>query len=435
MKTVMKKRLCMCVLFFLLLLSFGNTVFAAKQTGWARDGTGWCYYKKGVKQIGWLYLGSDTYYLSKKTGKRYKGLHKISGSIYYFDKTNGSAVRKKWVYAKNNWYYFGADGKALVNKWKTTKKRKYRLGNTGAMLTGMQVIKNKTYYLNTKDTVEKGISYPIGCRRTGSFAVAGQWRYFDENGVMIKSSWKTINNKRCYYQADGSRKVGWLTLNNKTYYFKTSGAMAVNETLTIGSKKWSFDKNGYATQQQGFVYDSAGYIRVLLNNRYYTLEPEFAIDKGVADNKTTDKALLTATVYCEAGNQGLEGMTATAMVILNRTISESQGFPASVRHVIYQKDQFEVVRNGMLGYRLKNTNIVGYAEARQAVTQAYAMLRAYTTNNVKRNRYLPNVLSIAKTDDFNYLFFMTPEAYKATGLTKKSKAFTYRGQTFFLYWK
>ena len=181
--------------------------------------------------------------------------------------------------------------------------------------SGMQVIKNKTYYLNTKDTVEKGISYPIGCRRTGSFAVAGQWRYFDENGVMIKSSWKTINNKRYYYQADGSRKVGWLTLNNKTYYFKTSGVMAVNETLTIGSKKWSFDKNGYATQQQGFVYDSAGYIRVLLNNRYYTLEPEFATDKGVADNKTTDKALLTATVYCEAGNQGLEGMTATAMVI------------------------------------------------------------------------------------------------------------------------
>lgn len=430
------RKLCISMLLLLLCLCCSQPVLAAKQKGWVQDGKSWYYYKQnGKKKTGWLTVNGKTYYLNKNTGKMFTGVHKIDGFIYYFDKKSGAMILNKWVSTKNGWYYIGSDGRALVNKWKTSKKRKYRLGSNGIMLTGMRTVGKKTYYFNPRDTVEKGVSYPIGCRRSGSFNLLGQWRYFDANGVMLKSAWKTLNGKRYYYQADGARKSGWLTLKGHTYYFKTTGAMARNETLVIGNKKWSFDKNGYAEQLQGFVYDANGYIRVLLNNRYYTLEPEFATDKGVSDNKTDDRDLLTATVYCEAGNQGVEGMTATAMVILNRTISQEHGFPASVRHVIYQKDQFEVVRKGMLGYRLRNTNIPGYADARTAVNQAYSMLNAYLSNGTKRNKYLPNVLAIPKVDDFNYLFFMTPEAYKRTGLTKKSKAFTYGGQTFFLYWK
>ena len=79
---------------------------------------------------------------------------------------------------------------------------------------------------------------------------------------------------------------------------------------------------------------------------------------------------------------------------------------------------------------------VGYDVAEKAVNRAYMMYDAYVKNKTKRAKYLPGVLKKSNgKDDFDCLFFMTPAAYAATGLTSKSEAFTYKGQTFFTYWK
>lgn len=408
----------------------------AKYTGWQQEGKRWYYYKKGIKQKGWLTLEGKTYFLSKKKNYRLTNLHTIKGKIYYFD-SEGVMVTKKWVTAKKNRYYMGADGAALVNKWKTTKKMKYRLGGDGAMLAGMQKIGKKTYYFNPEDTEENGITYPKGCRRSGSFRVQGKWYYFQADGIMLTASWNKQGGKWYYYQEDGTRKTGWLTLDDKRYYLKSNGVMAVNETLTIGGKQWTFDENGVAAESQGFTYDSDGYVRVRdSDNRYYTLEKEYAKHTDVANNKISDKELLTAAVYCEAGNQGLEGMTATAMVILNRTLAPQFNFPPSLRYVIYQKGQFTIVRDGKLLKCLNNMEEGNLDVAEKAVDRAYIMYNAYVQNKTKRTRYLQNVLKKSNgKKDFDCLFFMTPAAYSASGLTSKSEAFTYKGQTFFTYWK
>lgn len=407
-----------------------------KYTGWQQDGKHWYYYKKGVKQKGWLDLEGNKYFLSKKNYWRFTGLHKIGGFTYYFD-SEGVMAANKWVAAKKKRYYIDPEGKALVNKWKSTGGNKYRLGSDGAMLTGMQKVGKKTYYFNPEDTNEGGVSYPQGCRRSGSFRIQGKWYYFQADGVMLVSSWNKQSGKWYYYQDDGTRKTGWLTLDGKRYYLKSSGAMAVNETMTIDGKQWAFDSNGVASETQNFTYDSNGDVRIKdSDNKYYTLEKEYAKHTDVANNKISDKELLAAAVYCEAGNQGLEGMTATAMVILNRTLAPQFKFPPSVRYVIYQKNQFTIVTNGSLLKRLNDTNVEGYATAEQAVDKAYAMYDAYVKNKTKRARYLPNVLKKSNgKDDFDCLFFMTPAAYAASGLTSKSEAFTYKGQTFFTYWK
>ncbi len=407
-----------------------------KYTGWEREGKRWYYYKKGAKQKGWLTLDGKKYFLSKKKYWRFTGLHKIGGFSYYFD-SEGAMVTKKWVTAKGNRYYFNPEGKALVNKWKTTGKKKYRLGSDGAMLTGLQKVGKKIYYFNPQTTNENGVNYPKGCRRSGSFRIQGKWYYFQTNGVMLASSWNKQSGKWYYYQEDGTRKTGWLTLDDKRYYLKSNGAMAVNETMTIGGKQWSFDSNGIASETQGFTYDPNGYVRVVASdNKIYTLEKEYAKHTDVANNKISDKELLTAAVYCEAGNQGLQGMTATAMVMLNRTLAPQFKFPPSVRYVIYQKGQFSIVVNGSLQARLNNTNVTWYDVAEKAVNRAYMMYDAYVKNKTKRAKYLPGVLKKSNgKDDFDCLFFMTPAAYAATGLTSKSEAFTYKGQTFFTYWK
>lgn len=444
MREKLRKTGYVFLMLFVLALPFACTLFTPKDvsaapesyTGWEQEGKYWYYYENGVQKKGWLDQQGKQYFLSKKTGRMFKGLHKISKSIYYFD-TNGVMVTDKWVKAKKKWYYIGADGKALVKKWKRSNGKRYRLGADGAMLTGIGKVGKKTYYFNPKNTVENGVSYPIGCSRSGSFNISGGWYHFQSDGVMLVSSWKKQGTKWYYYGEDGRRKTGWLTLEGNRYYLKSSGAMAVNETIVIGGKTWSFDKNGIATETQNFTYDANGDIRVVASNRkIYTLQKEFAKHPGVASEKISDKELLTAAVFCEAGNQGLQGMTAVAMVILNRTLAPQYNFPPSVRYVIYQKGQFAIVWDGALQKRLDNVDVPGYETAEKAVDRAYVMYEAYKKNKTKRTKYLTKVLakSNGKTD-FDCLFFMTPSAYAGTGLTSRSGAFTFKGQTFFTYWK
>ena len=81
-------------------------------------------------------------------------------------------------------------------------------------------------------------------------------------------------------------------------------------------------------------------------------------------------------------------------------------------------------------------DVPGYETAEKAVDRAYVMYEAYKKNKTKRTKYLTKVLakSNGKTD-FDCLFFMTPSAYAGMGLTSRSGAFTFKGQTFFTYWK
>ncbi len=54
--------------------------------------------------------------------------------------------------------------------------------------------------------------------------------------------------------------------------------------------------------------------------------------------------LLSAIIYCEAGNQPYEGQIAVGSVIMNRV--ESSSFPNSISGVIYQRGQFSPVSSG-----------------------------------------------------------------------------------------
>ena len=79
-------------------------------------------------------------------------------------------------------------------------------------------------------------------------------------------------------------------------------------------------------------------------------------DKKKADKKKADKKkakytkaelrLLSALIYCEAGNEPYAGKLAVGIVVMNR--KESKDFADSVKGVIYQKCQFSPVRNGSL---------------------------------------------------------------------------------------
>jgi N-acetylmuramoyl-L-alanine amidase len=59
-----------------------------------------------------------------------------------------------------------------------------------------------------------------------------------------------------------------------------------------------------------------------------------------------ERQLLARLVEAEAQGEPFEGKLAVAAVVVNRVLAE--GFPNSIREVIYQPGQFESVANGRL---------------------------------------------------------------------------------------
>lgn len=62
---------------------------------------------------------------------------------------------------------------------------------------------------------------------------------------------------------------------------------------------------------------------------------------------TSDRELLAAIIYCEAGGEPYEGKVAVGAVIMNRV--RSGRFPNTIRDVIYQRGQFGPAMTGKLG--------------------------------------------------------------------------------------
>ena len=65
--------------------------------------------------------------------------------------------------------------------------------------------------------------------------------------------------------------------------------------------------------------------------------------------------LLSALIYCEAGNQSREGKVAVGNVVLNRI--RSAKFPNTMKEVIYQRGQFSPVGSGWLSWVLRKGEI------------------------------------------------------------------------------
>ena len=61
---------------------------------------------------------------------------------------------------------------------------------------------------------------------------------------------------------------------------------------------------------------------------------------------SSDLDLLAALIYCEAGNQSMEGKIAVGQVVMNRVASSS--FANSIHDVIYESGQFTPASSGWL---------------------------------------------------------------------------------------
>lgn len=428
------------------------SVSAAAKTGFVTE-NGKTYYinKDGSRQKGWLELNGRKYYFNRTTGVQLKGWAKDSSGkvIRYFTKGAGYMVTGDLKDSKGNIRYFDEKTGLLTRGWRTDAKgyKYYYYSGSGVMATGwVQDKKSQRRYFSKADGrmltgwVENSAGnyryfHPTsGILYVGLQKVGEDYYYFSKTtGIRYEKGFGTVGNKKYYFdKKTGKMKTGWLEEDSKKYYFESSGAMVVSDVRAIDGATYKFDENGVASKVDSNYVIDGKYVKVFdaKNNKWYYMEKEFLEHPGIADGTVSDLDLLAAVCDAEAGDQGLVGMEAVALCVLNCTVDKYKEFPSQIRYVVYQgkPNQYAVVIDGALIKRLKG-QFEDRTNAYAAAKAAMAMFNDYVNKGTART--LPGF----KKKDFDYKFFMTPTAFWAQNLNfSKLDYEQYKGHMFFVDW-
>ena len=231
----------------------------------------------GERTYGFAQIGADTYYFHPTTGKMMTGWVLVGSKYYYFD-ANGKMVTDTWIgkrYLKSNGQMAKSCwvGAYYINK-KGNRTRKTRS-------TGIWTQKGKTYFLDSNYQKAKN-------QWVGNY-------YVGETGARVTSQKLQIDDKTYYFTSDGSKATGIVTLNGKTYLFDrngvmvtgwynnsvatfyflpTTGEMVKSQIMIIDNVFYSFDANGYMTDQNAsdsdltFGSKIAAYATQFIGNPY-----------------------------------------------------------------------------------------------------------------------------------------------------------------------
>ena len=258
------------------------------QRGWLDD----TFYLKddGAMATGWLNLGTEEspvwYYMDPNTkaktyGRRLTGWRTIGGKKYYFEE-NGVMKHDTW----QDTYYLTTKG-WVATGWQTLKDNEgneatfYFDPNTknktfGRALTGWRTISNKRYYFDDEGRMQRGwLDDTFYLKDDGAMATG--WLNLGTEGSPV---WYYMdpNAKAKTY---GRRLTSWRTIGGKKYYFDDNGVMAHDtwvDTLYLTTKGWVatgwqtlngnwyyFDPN---TKNKTFGRALTGW-RTINNKRYY----------------------------------------------------------------------------------------------------------------------------------------------------------------------
>ena len=470
----------------------GNGIMIPVPTGmFVLDGKKYYVPESGKFFTGWLQLTADwrLYFDPGDNGAAATGIKAVGSKVYYFD-TNGVMQKGIMPIINGKKYYFGNDGAAYTGWLQLTKD--WRLyfdpADQGAAAVGFKMIHTKLYYFDINGIMQtagmpiiNGKKYYVkddGAFYTGWLQLTPTWTlYCDpaDHGAVL-TGFQTIENNRYYFDANGILMTGFFKVGGKQYCANKEGVLYIGGTPMIDGKKYAFKGDGeqvfgwydlaafkmyfnpedngaavtgyieidhavYQFNEDGVLIDSSvKYVTVKdpMNGKSYTLEGTYITDPQIGKDVTEDE-FLASVLYTEAGDQGFAGQVAVAMTILNR--SESLSFPDTLSFIIYAKNQFEVARNGTLtkyltAFRDKDEKTLKWlrsAQSLEAVQEARKIMNAYKSTGTKR--VISGITMPNGKEDFNYLFFMTHEAFARLGLdAEKCDTLIYNGHIFFEKW-
>ena len=229
--------------------------------------------QKGIPMFdrkGWVTDGDAIYYYVDK--EPLKDAQKIDKKWYCFDKTTG-IMQTGVLKTSEGIFYLDPETGAMHTGWLDYNGKKFYFSSKGKLVTGARTIDGKVYYFNRKGIMQtgvlktsKGIFYldpETGAMHTGWLVYNGKRFFFDDNGRMVNGVKRidghtyyfkdgvmqtgTVKAKGNYYYLDpktGILQIGWIPYNGKMYYAQEGGILAIDCTLKIDGKNYTFNRKG-----------------------------------------------------------------------------------------------------------------------------------------------------------------------------------------------
>ena len=203
-------------------LPFGQSVSAAKKSGWQNTKAGRVYYKNGKKvKSSYLVSGGYVYYL-KKNGVMIKNkTSKIKGKKVKFNKKGHVTSFRGKTKINSSWYYFTKSGKMVRNKTVKGSKYVYHYSKSGKLQSGLSSLKGKKYYIDaTSAKPRTNFMYKSGSK----------WYYFDSKGLGSNSLKMQFTKETGLVNTNKT-----FAKNNLAYSYSSSSIDNVNGYLTADS--------------------------------------------------------------------------------------------------------------------------------------------------------------------------------------------------------
>lgn len=170
--------------------------------GWKAVGGVWYYLNPtegndglpegGMYSNKWLLDDGKWYYLGSSGAMFANDAYTIGGQVYRF---NGSGVMVTGWFQNGNWYYYNKggngvpEGALIKSKWINTDEHWFYVDGEGRMLTGMQTINGREYYLTAAGD---SFGLPLGAMVTNRWVTVGTTRrYYGPDGVLVTSTTNT----------------------------------------------------------------------------------------------------------------------------------------------------------------------------------------------------------------------------------------------------
>ena len=201
--------------------------------GWSKLLDGRTYYsnKDGVLQFGWVSLREGKYYITKENGT-YHGIQNIDGKWYHFGENSG-LIKIGISKLINGKIYYSNDNGELLFGWVEDKNNKYFITKESGAYKGIHEIDGKWYHFGENS----------GQLKTGwSQSLKGVIYYSNNNGELQKGE-LFIDNNWYAFNDDFSLKTGWQTVNGKKYYFYADGTKA-KYIVKIAGVRYEFSTTG-----------------------------------------------------------------------------------------------------------------------------------------------------------------------------------------------
>ena len=230
---------------------------------------------------------------------------KAKKAYRYYNTRTKTYAKAGWKKIGKKWYYFDAHGYAKFGRFTASN--------------------GKVYYCKKR-------TGRVTKKRIGDY-------YYGSDGAMVKNTWAG----GYYYGSNGKALYGKICINGKYYYVYKKSGKVKNRWI----HKQFYNKNGVLVNNS-WIKGSTISTTKLSGGTY--VDETGKITQGNKNPKDppsqSDINLLSALIYCEAGNQSYWGKVAVGSVVINRI--QNRKFPNTLRGVIYQSGQFTPAGTGWL---------------------------------------------------------------------------------------